>query len=41
MVSLALFNIAQSSSGNQGFHRWKDDVVSFVDKHWDLLFESL
>lgn len=40
VASLALYNVSQSSPGKDGFHKWKEVVVEFIDKHWDLLFGS-
>uniref|UniRef100_F6RU68 N-acetyltransferase domain-containing protein n=1 Tax=Ciona intestinalis TaxID=7719 RepID=F6RU68_CIOIN len=38
VVSLSLYNLAQTSMGKQGFFKWKEDICLFIDKHWDSFF---
>lgn len=40
VTALALFNIAQSSPGKQGFFKWKESICEFIEENWDLFFGS-
>uniref|UniRef100_H2Z2D3 Zinc finger PHD-type domain-containing protein n=1 Tax=Ciona savignyi TaxID=51511 RepID=H2Z2D3_CIOSA len=38
VVSLALYNLAQTSMGKQGYFKWKEDICLFIDTHWESFF---
>ena len=40
VVSLTLYNLSHSSSGKNGYFRWKEHICSFIDKHWHIFFGS-
>lgn len=40
VVILALYNLPLSSSGKNGFFRWKEHICTFIDKHWLTFFGS-
>ncbi|CAK8676009.1 unnamed protein product [Clavelina lepadiformis] len=38
VVSVALYNLAQTCLGKQGYFKWKEDICLFIDKNWDIFF---
>lgn len=42
VIVLTLYNLREKSSGisKKGYFHWKSDISSFVDKHWDFLFQK-
>ncbi|XP_075719069.1 cysteine-rich protein 2-binding protein isoform X2 [Rhinoderma darwinii] len=37
VVMLAMYNLSLEGSGRQGYFRWKEDICSFIEKHWTFL----
>ncbi|XP_043912860.1 cysteine-rich protein 2-binding protein isoform X2 [Protopterus annectens] len=37
IVMLAMYNLPLEVSGRQGYYRWKEDICSFIEKHWTFL----
>ncbi|XP_071996758.1 cysteine-rich protein 2-binding protein isoform X3 [Engystomops pustulosus] len=37
VVMLAMYNLSLEGSGRQGYFRWKEDICSFIEKHWTYL----
>ncbi|KAM5163430.1 cysteine-rich protein 2-binding protein isoform 2-T2 [Mantella aurantiaca] len=40
VVMLAMYNLSLEGSGRQGYFRWKEDICSFIEKHWTFLLGS-
>ncbi|XP_068088328.1 cysteine-rich protein 2-binding protein isoform X1 [Hyperolius riggenbachi] len=40
VVMLAMYNLSLEGSGRQGYFRWKEDICSFIEKHWIFLLGS-
>ncbi|XP_070564166.1 cysteine-rich protein 2-binding protein-like [Ptychodera flava] len=38
VVIMTLYNLGLMTSGRRGFFRWKEDICSFIDKHWQTFF---
>lgn len=41
IITLAIYNLSIKSNGlsHHGHFHWRTHIVSFIDKHWDYLFE--
>ncbi|XP_053253288.1 cysteine-rich protein 2-binding protein isoform X3 [Podarcis raffonei] len=37
VVMLAMYNLSLEGTGRQGYFRWKEDICSFIEKHWNFL----
>nr|XP_056718791.1 cysteine-rich protein 2-binding protein [Euleptes europaea] len=37
IVMLAMYNLSLEGTGRQGYFRWKEDICSFIEKHWTFL----
>ncbi|XP_053315746.1 cysteine-rich protein 2-binding protein isoform X1 [Spea bombifrons] len=37
VVMLAMYNLSLEGTGRQGYFRWKEDICSFIEKHWTFL----
>ncbi|XP_077138938.1 cysteine-rich protein 2-binding protein isoform X2 [Ranitomeya variabilis] len=37
VVMLAMYNLSLEGSGRLGYFRWKEDICSFIEKHWTFL----
>ncbi|XP_029450329.1 cysteine-rich protein 2-binding protein isoform X2 [Rhinatrema bivittatum] len=37
VVMLAMYNLSLEGMGRQGYFRWKEDICSFIEKHWTFL----
>uniref|UniRef100_A0A8C5PC89 Cysteine-rich protein 2-binding protein n=1 Tax=Leptobrachium leishanense TaxID=445787 RepID=A0A8C5PC89_9ANUR len=37
VVMLAMYNLSLEGSGRMGYFRWKEDICSFIEKHWTFL----
>lgn len=37
VVMLAMYNLCLEGTGRQGYFRWKEDICSYIDKHWTFL----
>ncbi|OCT79791.1 cysteine-rich protein 2-binding protein [Xenopus laevis] len=40
VVMLAMYNLSLEETGRQGYFRWKEDICSFIEKHWNFLLGS-
>lgn len=42
VIVLTLYNLRERSSGisKRGYFHWKNDISTFVEKHWDVLFQK-
>ncbi|KAG8444026.1 hypothetical protein GDO86_009280 [Hymenochirus boettgeri] len=40
VVMLAMYNLSLEETGRQGYFRWKEDICSFIEKHWIFLLGS-
>lgn len=37
VVMLAMYNLSLEGTGRQGYFRWKEDICSFIGRHWNFL----
>ncbi|XP_069090841.1 cysteine-rich protein 2-binding protein isoform X2 [Pleurodeles waltl] len=40
VVMLAMYNLCLEGTGRQGYFRWKEDICSYIEKHWTFLLGS-
>lgn len=40
VVMLAMYNLSLEGTGRMGYFRWKEDICSFIEKHWTFLLGS-
>lgn len=42
VIVLTLYNLRERSSGisKRGYFHWKNDISTFVEKYWDVLFQK-
>ncbi|XP_069463641.1 cysteine-rich protein 2-binding protein isoform X1 [Ambystoma mexicanum] len=37
VVMLAMYNLSLEGTGRQGYFRWKEDICTYIEKHWTFL----
>ncbi|KAJ8366086.1 hypothetical protein SKAU_G00149170 [Synaphobranchus kaupii] len=40
VVMLAMYNLSLEGTGRQGYFRWKEDICSYIGRHWTFLLGS-